>query len=252
MRELGIHRLPLHLNGALKTRRNAVLLHRFALILLVILLLPHTAWARKVYRLGYKASPVVMQAVARLEEAYTRAGLLVEFVELPHKRSLTFANDGVLDGDVARISGLETTYPNLRRVKFKVTSFNGVALVLDKKDIFAYRKSLLDSYRVGGILGIVWVEKVMNGRPYEQVKGHDILFRMLLEGRVDILLSSELQARRIIESDKALYGHVRILKPNVMELPLFHYVNKQNEDIIPLLESALKAMESEQRSRVGP
>ena len=49
-------------------------------------------------------------------EAFRRAGLELRLVKLPAERALLLANNGIEDGDLTRIPGLETQYPNLIRV----------------------------------------------------------------------------------------------------------------------------------------
>lgn len=62
-----------------------------------------------------------------LMEAYSRLGYKVVFDDLPGRRALEWANTGLTDGDVARIAGTGTKYPNLIRVETPVIYFKGVA-----------------------------------------------------------------------------------------------------------------------------
>jgi len=51
-----------------------------------------------------------------LREAYRRLGYKLEIRALPAERALLMSNEGDLDGESQRISGLSTSYPNLIQV----------------------------------------------------------------------------------------------------------------------------------------
>ena len=62
-----------------------------------------------------------------VREAFRRIGREVTLVRLPSERALLNANDGVDDGNYARVEGLEAEYKNLVRVPEPVTRFEFVA-----------------------------------------------------------------------------------------------------------------------------
>ncbi len=111
--------------------KNAILLIAPLLILFV---LASFCQAEKPLTLGTFAGPPLSTPEGTgfydlvLEEAFARAGYEIKIIQLPAERSLTNANDGITDGDYVRISGLESTYPNLIRVPEKITDFEFVAL----------------------------------------------------------------------------------------------------------------------------
>jgi polar amino acid transport system substrate-binding protein len=181
----------------------------------------------------------------RLEAVYGRAGLPVEFVPLPQKRSLAQAEDGTIDGDAGRIPGLEKEFPTLVRVDVKLMDLIGVAYVLKERPIGDYRLALLDTLRVGAVRGVLWAEKAMDGRHLEQVNNYETLFSMLLEGRIDLALGSKVSAESIFRKDKARYAGIRGLAPPVYRVFFYHYLNIKNADIVPKLEKALRELRAE-------
>lgn len=202
--------------------------------------------AREPYRIGFAQNARIHQeARARLEAVYKRAGLPVEFVPLPQKRSLLLAVDGLLDGDVGRIPGLEETYPSLVRVDVKLLDLIGAAYVVRGQDFGDYRVALLDSLRVGAVRGVLWAEKLMGDRPMEKVNNYETLFDMLLAGRIDLALGSRSSAEGVLRDDRARYASIRMMVPAAYQTPFYHYVNRKNADIVPLLEKALRELRAE-------
>ena len=97
----------------------------------------------------------------RLAVVYERAGIPVEFVPLPQKRSLALAVEGGIDGDAGRILGLEKRYPSMVRVNVKLLDFNGAAYVLKGRGINRYRHEMLSTMRVGALSG-----RRLGGQPH--------------------------------------------------------------------------------------
>ena len=60
-------------------------------------------------------------------EAFRRAGVKLRLVKLPAERGLINANAGTEDGDLTRIAGLDTQYPNLVRVPEKLIDYEFTA-----------------------------------------------------------------------------------------------------------------------------
>ncbi|WP_338669219.1 hypothetical protein [Pseudodesulfovibrio methanolicus] len=201
--------------------------------------------ARGTYRIGYAPWSTHELARDRLKAVYSRAGLLVEFVPLPEKRSLVLAAEGEINGDVGRIYGLEKKFPTLVRVDVRLLDLFDAAYVVKGQDVGGYRPELLQSLRVEAVRGVLWAEKAMAGLPLEKVNNYEILFRMLLEGRIDLALAGQPSAEAIFRKDKARYARIRRLDPPVYELPLYHYLNVKNTDIVPKLEKALRELYAE-------
>jgi polar amino acid transport system substrate-binding protein len=224
-------------------------LARFALVALV------AAWclasavpggARGPYRIGYSPDAQIHVAARdRLKAVYERAGLPVEFVPLPQKRSLVQAVDGIIDGDVGRIPGLEKRFPSLVRVDVKLMDLVGVAYVIKGQGIGDYRSELLATRRPGAVRGVLWAEKVMGGLRLEEVNNYATLFEMLTEGRIDLALASKISAETLFQADKERYADIRGLNPPVYHVPFYHYVNIGNADIVPKLEKALRGLRAE-------
>ncbi|WFS62952.1 transporter substrate-binding domain-containing protein [Pseudodesulfovibrio thermohalotolerans] len=212
------------------------------------LLAAATGHAREPYRIGFSPDAMVhVKARERLEAVYRRAGLPVEFVSLPTKRSLVLASDGILDGDAGRIPNLEKNYPSLIRVNVPLLELIGTAYVLKKREMERFDKSLLDEMTVGAVRGVLWAERVMAGRPLVLVNNYETLFNMLLEGRIDIALGSRSSAEKAFREQAGRFDGIRGLSPSAFRTPFYHYLHEKNARIVPRLEKALRELRAEGR-----
>ena len=220
----------------------------FAATLLLCLCMETPCPAQQFYRVSYSPGAAIHAlARERVKAVYERAGLSVEFVPMPHKRSLHSASEGLVDGEVGRIAGMEKRYPGLRRVNVKLIDMVGAAYVREESDITRYRQELLGTVRVGTIFGVQWSLNELNGRPAELVSDYDKLLGMLVEKRVDLALGSTLSVEAALKGNRSRNKRIRRLNPLVFCQPLYHYVHEKNEHLIPLLEKALRELQQEGR-----
>lgn len=216
----------------------------FCVVFSALIALPALA-EEKTYTLSYSPGTSFHESVRdRIKVVYERAGIKAEFIPLPHNRSLTSANEGSVDGDVGRVPSVVEKYPNLRRVNVKLMDLNG-AVYTKREDIPAYDDALLSQYRVGYILGVQWAEKKMAGKEATVVQNYPALFELLLQDRVDIILTTEESAEPTIKSLAERAAPIRKLQPFAFTAPIHHYLNKKNEEIIPRLEKALTSLVEE-------
>lgn len=223
-------------------------LRQFPLVLLVFMIflmsvqaVPLIA-AEKTYVLSYSPDTLFHQLVRdRTKVVYERAGLKVDFIPLPHNRALLSANEGIVDGDVGRVPSVEEKYSDLRRVDVELMKLNGAVYTI-RKDIVSYNDDLLTKYRVGIVLGVRWTEKKMKGLHVTTAHDYPALFEMLLQDRIDIVLTTETSADEVMRKFGERAATIRKLQPFVLTAPIYHYVNKKNEAIIPRLEKALREL----------
>ena len=176
-------------------------------------------------------------------EAFRRVGLELKLIKLPPERALKNANDGIDDGDVNRIAGLEKLYPNLIRVPEKNYDMKFVAFARDPAfEIDGWRS--LKPYIVGLIKGWKIFEKNIPAGT-DMVYAHDPeqLFTLLEKGRIDIALYSRLMGLDIVKR-RQLTG-VTILSPPLATREMFLYLHKSRKEFVPLIADALAALKRE-------
>lgn len=217
----------------------------FCLVILLTVLPIHAENEEKIYTIGYAEdtewNDIAMQ---RLQKIYQRAGLRVEFVNFPSKRSLAIANAGKVDGELARIPGIESSFLDLRRINVPLLSIRGMAYTKNN-NIKGYSDELLEIYSVGMVRGVYWsVNKISGFQPiftYDYTR----LFQMLSLNRVDIILVSELTGDTMLNSKAIDSVNIRKLQPPVDVYPTYHYLHKKHTDIIPRLEAAATVIQQE-------
>lgn len=218
----------------------------FMLILFFVILISFSVHADdKTYTLSYSPGTLFHQLVRdRAKAMYQEAGIPADFIDLPHNRSLISANEGTVDGDVGRVPSVEEKYPNLVRVNAKLMDLKG-AVYTTRDDLGAYSDDMLKRLKVGYVLGVRWTQKRMDGLPAVKVRDYPSLFEMLLEKRVDIVLATEASAQSAIKELGDRGKSIRKLQPFIFTAPIYHYLNKKNQDIVPRLEETLNRLNSE-------
>ncbi len=73
-----------------------------------------------------ETAPGFLDTLAK--EVFHRLGIELEVIILPAERALINANNGIEDGNLLRIKGLEKQYPNLIRVPEKMMNSEFVAM----------------------------------------------------------------------------------------------------------------------------
>ncbi len=224
--------------------------HRFWLILVcTCALLPGEIAARPVIHIATADSSPLSRAddtgfIDQLvKEAFRRIGMNVKVVHLPAERSLINANEGVEQGVYVRIRDMDSLYHNLVRVPERIVDFEFVAFTTGVKARIDGWESLRP-YEVGIIRG--WKILEMNVRSDKEVKcvkTPEILFDMLLDGRVELVVYNRLNGLGLIK-DNGLKG-VSVLDPPLAVREMFLYLHKSQEALVPRLTEALRAIKQD-------
>lgn len=176
-------------------------------------------------------------------EAVKRIGLRLEIEWLPAERALINANAGIDDGDLLRIAGLQETYPNLMQVPEKVIDLEFVAF--SKNANFQVNDwTSLKPYSVAIITGWKILERnITEYAELTHVKNADQLFKILLNGRADVIVYSRWVGLGYIREHKIKY--VKILEPPLKKKRLYVYLHKKHKELVPKLAAALKSMKDD-------
>lgn len=176
-------------------------------------------------------------------EAFRRAGLKLKLIQLPAERALKNANNGIEDGEVSRVAGIEKHYKNLVPVREKLVDHHFVAFTrnVDLKSVDW--KSLKD-YSVGYIRGYKIVERnIPHGTVTSTANNAKQLFRMLDKGRVDIIIYRRWEG--VVLAQEMGIQNVHILEPSLVEAGIYIYLHKKHADKVPLISAALKQIKEE-------
>lgn len=183
-----------------------------------------------------------LDRVAR--EAFARAGRRVRLVALPPERGLRNANEGIEDGDLTRIAGMEKNYPNLVRVPEKIMDWRFSAFARNPAlTTTAGWKGLLP-YSVGIIKGWKIAETNLNkARQVVYVDNAEQLFRLLAKNRVDAVVYSREMGQLLLKQH--MLQNVRLVEPPLDTREMFIYLHKKHAPLIPDLTRALRSLKAD-------
>ncbi|GLQ07003.1 substrate-binding periplasmic protein [Sneathiella chinensis] len=188
-----------------------------------------------------RESPLQERIRPGIQELYDRIGIEAEFMLLPSKRALVMTNAGELDAEIFRVAKAARRYPNLRRVPTEVTEFTGRAFFI--KDLQVDSWDALEGLRVGIVHGAVWAEEGTRGRKVVRTETLFRLLERLVNGSVDVAISTHGSVMTMIETsypDKGIkYG------APLNRTPVYHYVHKDLEYLVPKLDQVIREMKRE-------
>ena len=192
-----------------------------------------------------------------LKEAFKRIGYEVELKKYPAARCLKYSNSGIIDGEAQRIYDLNKnhkyTLNNLIRVPEPHQSMDLSAFVYNRNDIILDPKDpylSLKNYKVIVKIGIVNAEEnIMRVgiEKVDKVRKYDQMFKMLMSGRGDVAIGfSEMTKKGGMLTKGEFKGKpFKMLTPPLNYTPLYVYLHKKHQDIVPLVSSALREMKND-------
>lgn len=216
----------------------------------LVFVLTATAWALPA---SSTAKSAVISVIANepthelakpvVREAYRRIGYTVTFDPLPARRALEWANDGVTDGDLARIAGTEKQFPNLIKISPPVSHFRGVAFATNVVRPISGWKDL-KGLSIGIVRGIRYSEIGTEGMNPISTNDMTHLFKLLKLGRIDVAVAV-LDAGRIEIRRNYPDAGIRPIGDPLHAAPLYHYIHVKNGHLVQKLEAALREMEAD-------
>jgi polar amino acid transport system substrate-binding protein len=176
-------------------------------------------------------------------EAFKRLGLDIIIPRLPAERALINANNGIDDGNLPRISGLSSLYPNLIKVPESVMNYTFVAFTRHA-DFSTHGWEALKPYNVGIITGWKILEKnITDVRSLSKVKNQTQLFTLLKRNRIDVVIYEKWQG---LQTAMNLgITDIRILQPPLAKNKMFLYLHKKHAELVPKVAAGLKQMKED-------
>ena len=176
-------------------------------------------------------------------EAMSRIHVKLNIVQLPAERALQDDNNGMLDGELLRVAGLEKIYTNLVPVDEKLMDLKFVAFSRKLKHLNGGWNSL-KNYSVAFMNGWKILEKnVPADAEITKVNSHSQLFNLLDIDRVDIVIYERWGGLRLIQDLNI--ADVHPLKPALATSSMHMYLNKKYQSLVPKLDAALKEMKAD-------
>jgi polar amino acid transport system substrate-binding protein len=176
-------------------------------------------------------------------EVFRRIGVAAEGVQYAaSERAMINANNGIDDGLVLRIRGLEKNYPNLVIIDEKIIDNEFVAYSRQAK--FATTGfDTLKGHQVGYINGWkIFEANVPPGTAVTKVQEAEQLFGLLEQGRVDLVLHERWQGNQIMRETG---GRAFMLAPPLATSEMFMYLHKKHAHLAEPAARALRAMKAD-------
>ena len=211
---------------------------------IVFLLSSTDSYADNTLIFGQSIDPIADISAQVLSEAYKRINIEVKFKKLPARRSIESSNNGLLDGEVNRIAGIDKKYSNLIMIPFPINFLEGVAFT-KKQNITINGWDSLKPYTIAIRLGTKFAEKGTKGMNVKKFVSNEKIFNLVSENRYDICVSSRIVGLYQIKKQN-LIG-IKVLEPPLAKHDLFHYLNKKHDDFVPIISKEIEKMQQEGR-----
>lgn len=182
-------------------------------------------------------------------EAFRRLGLTLVYQYFPAKRSSLMSDNGTIDGELSRIYTYNEVHPHMIRIEEPHWTSGFIAVTTNEAIKLDGWDSLRNTdFRVVYMAGIKGCEvnlpKVVKPAQLEVVMHTSHGFRMLLKGRADIHIGSEMDMIDLLETDEFRNTSLRIA--GVMERFTAHaFLHQRHQHLVPKLSAVLKEMKKE-------
>lgn len=175
-------------------------------------------------------------------EAFSRINIETEVILVSPGRSLINANQGIEDGNIGHIRGMEINFPNLIRVPEEIMEWEFIAFVREvnfKVDGW----SSLKPYEVGFITGWkIYERNITDAIHITKLKSDEQLFNMLNRNRIEVGMHERWGGSWWI---KELGFDIETLEPPVKIMPMYLYLHKKHAALVPKVNQALIEMKKD-------
>lgn len=186
--------------------------------------------------------PATTIAQRILDEAYRRLGLNLAVRYLPGERSLRSANNGEMDGELYRKLGMEREYPNLIIVPVPLLTYE-IVIFTNGTSFPVSGWESLRPFTIGYVKGIKIVEQNTVGMKTEIAATMRQAFLKMSIGRSDVVVANRASGLAVLKEMKM--SDVTVLNPPLATFPVFHYLNKKHEALVPKLTAVLQQMQKD-------
>lgn len=166
----------------------------------------------------------------------------VKTIHLPSSASIRNVSEGIDDGLIARIGGLEKKNKELLLVNEKVIDLEFVAYS-SNKNIEIRNWDDLQNYNIAYIRGWkIYDKNVTKYKSLQQVKKPAQMYSMLEKDRVDVILYQDIPGNYLMKQ-LGYYPHKS--KQHLARHEMFIYMNKKHAELVPLMEAELRKMKQD-------
>ncbi len=190
-------------------------------------------------------SPMLLELLTR---SFAQVGYTVSIEQLPAERSLVLANEGRIDGDAARVAGLEKSYPNLvmvpeelGRSAFVAYSLKNSPPIRSFDDITTQRIIIPRGFKIVELA----VMAALDPAQIVLANNTDAAMLMLLAGHGDLVITMKVHADVAIQKSDVAQEEFMLHGPPLIEAPFYIYLHKKHSALIMPLAAALRAVKDD-------
>jgi len=208
-------------------------------VLLLTILIFTNLFAQTYTFSGGKNNVVQMMASKILQKAYAKADIEIDAMFLPLQESLEQSNQGITDGELARIEKITEFYPNLRLIPVSISTVQAVAFSTTQ-DLHIRDWNDLQGQNFTIVKGAKFIEIATKKMNKQYVHSLEEAFENLENGKTDIIVIPKKAAIRLILKQE--FKNIKPISGTLQELELFHFVHKKNASLIPIITPILQEM----------
>jgi hypothetical protein len=165
---------------------------------------PLAAQTLKISVVGSPSNPFYQPFLSVVQKAFHDEGLTLEFISYPGIRGLIEANNGTIDGDLARMpSSLGSDFPNLLPIPEPVAVADNCAYALKAFPIKTIDDIGSLGLSVATTSSLRWAEQVLKPKVapglWNATPEYDMAVKMLLAKRVDLLIATDLAIKPLLK-----------------------------------------------------
>jgi len=208
--------------------------------ILILFFLFSITLSAKTYTISGGSNNVVHLIASNiLKVAYTKAGLDMKPQFMSLDKSLDFSNSGKSDGELARIDKISSMYRNLEIVPVELITVEAMAFSKNK-DINISSWSDLKDYNITIVKGAKFIEAGTKNIKKNVVTNFQDAINYLKTDKTEIIVIPKLAGLKIIFENN--YMDIAAVSTSLKSLKLYHFVNKKNSHLIPILTPILQKM----------
>ena len=177
-----------------------------------------------------------------VRQGYAKLGISATFKVFPAERALFMSNAGKSDGELVRIEGIESKYPNLIRIPVSHVAADQMAFAVDRAFAVNGWQSLA-SRKLAFHRGYKLAEQKTIGMNRYLTASVQNAFKMVEHGRAEIAIANRFTGLKTI-ADLGLKKIV-MLQPPLQTDPLFHYLHKKHAPLVERITRVLLDMEAQ-------
>ena len=184
-------------------------------------------------------SPQIQILREALFGAYGKLDISVQYVKMPILRSLVESDAGRIDGIQLGSKSIELSATHLQKIDVPLMNYSlSVVTLTESNEAPPNLDAVSKLASVGIVRGQKQIEILTQGWP-SIIVCNDAMsaIRMLKAGRMSAILAGTSEVSVAIKKDRL--DPLQFTSKEMLQIPLFHYINKTNTTLIPLISVEL-------------